>query len=132
VTHPGTPDGYRTVSPYLIVSDADAAAAFVAEVFEATERRRTTGEAGGLHCELQVGDSVVMIGSGGEMTFPGMLHVYVEDSDVVYTRALRLGATSAAEPHDTSFGDHRSAFDDPWGNQWWVATRVSVSSEETT
>jgi PhnB protein len=125
VTLPGVPEGYRTVSPYLIVSDADAAAGFVAEVFGAVVRRRMPGEAGGLHCELEVGDSVVMIGSGGGMSFPGIVHVYVEDSDEVYSRALGLGATSAAEPHDTSFGDHRSAFDDPWGNQWWVATRIS-------
>jgi uncharacterized glyoxalase superfamily protein PhnB len=71
VTAPGVPEGYRTLSPYLVVS---------------------------------------------------------EDSDAVYGRALAAGATSVAEPHDTSFGDHRSAFDDPWGNQWWEATRRGSSA----
>jgi uncharacterized glyoxalase superfamily protein PhnB len=68
-----------------------------------------------------------MIGEGGSTSFPAMLHVYVEDSDAVYERALAEGATSAEGPHDTDFGDHRAAFDDRWGNQWWVATRVGGS-----
>jgi PhnB protein len=123
----GVPEGYRSVSPYLIVSDADAAVRFLTEVFGANERRRMTGEGGGAHIELELGDSVVMVGAGGETTLPAMLHVYVEDPDSVYRRALAAGATSLAEPHDTSFGDHRSAFEDPWGSQWWVATRVGES-----
>jgi PhnB protein len=84
-----------------------------------------TGELGGLHAEVDIGDSVLMVGEGPGGAFPAMLHVYVEDADAVYARALAEGATSAAEPHDTSFGDHRAAFDDRWGNQWWVATRRS-------
>jgi uncharacterized glyoxalase superfamily protein PhnB len=125
VTTPGARDGYPTVCAYLVVPDVDGAVAFIERVFGAVERRRTTGEAGGTHCELQVGDSVVMVGAGGSRSFPAMLHVYVEDSDAAYERALAAGATSAAEPHDTSFGDHRCAFDDPWGNQWWAATAVT-------
>ena len=120
------PEGYRTLSPYLIIVDADGLLAFVRDVFGSDVRRRTVGEAGGLHAEVELGDSVLMVGEGGGRAFPGMLHVYVDDSDAVYERALARGATSVAEPHDTSFGDHRSAFDDPWGNQWWVATRVGA------
>jgi PhnB protein len=122
---PGVPDGYRTLSPYLVASGAEGLVAFVSKVFGTSERRRMTGDAGAFHFELEVGDSVLMIGEGGGSSFPAMLHVYVEDPDAVYERALAEGATSAAEPHDTSFGDHRAAFDDHWGNQWWVATRVS-------
>ena len=121
---PGVPEGYRTLSPYLIAEGADELIAFVSNVFGTGVRRRMTGEAGGLHAELELGDSVLMIGEGGGTSFPAMLHVYVEDADAVYERALAEGATSAAEPHDTSFGDHRAAFDDGWGNQWWVSTRA--------
>jgi PhnB protein len=128
VTLPGVPDGYPTLSPYVIVEGADELVEFVSNVFRARERRRMTGEAGGLHCELELGDSVLMVGEGGGTAFPAMLHVYVEDADVVYERALAEGASSAAQPHDTSFGDHRAAFDDRWGNQWWVSTRVSPAS----
>ncbi len=123
MTSSGMPDGYPTLSPYLVVSDLEPAIAFVKDVFGGVERQRTTGEAGGTHCEIEIGDSLLMIGAGGESTFPAMLHVYVEDSDAVYERALAAGATSVHEPHDTSFGDHRAAFDDAWGNQWWVSTR---------
>jgi PhnB protein len=121
---PGVPEGYRTLSPYIVVEGADELIEFVSKVFGTEVRRRMTGEAGGLHCELELGDSVLMVGEGGGMSFPAMLHVYLDDADAVYERALAEGATPAAEPHDTSFGDHRAAFDDRWGNQWWVATRV--------
>lgn len=123
---PGVPDGYRTLSPYLVAEGADELVAFVSSVFGTTERRRMTGEGGGVHLEVDLGDSVLMLGEGGGMRFPATLHVYVEDADAVYERALAAGATSVAEPHDTSFGDHRAAFDDRWGNQWWVATRVGA------
>ena len=124
MTLPGVPDGYRTLSPYLLVEDAEGLLAFVSTVFGAEVRQRMIGEAGGLHAELELGDSVLMVGEGGG-TFRAMLHAYVEDADAIYERALAEGATTAAEPHDTSFGDHRAAFDDRWGNQWWVATRRS-------
>ena len=125
MTLPGVPDGYRTLSPYLLVEDAEGLLSFVSTVFATEVRQRMVGEAGGLHAELELGDSVLMVGEGGGSTFPAMLHVYVEDADAIYERALAEGATTAAEPHDTSFGDHRAAFDDRWGNQWWVATRRS-------
>ena len=125
MTLPGVPDGYRTLSPYLLVEDAEGLLSFVSTVFGTEVRQRMVGEAGGLHAELELGDSVLMVGEGGDSTFRAMLHVYVEDADAIYERALAEGATTATEPHDTSFGDHRAAFDDRWGNQWWVATRRS-------
>jgi PhnB protein len=125
VTVRGVPDGYPTLSPYLLVEDAEGLLSFVSVVFATEVRSRMTGEAGGLHAEVELGDSLLMVGEGVGSTYPAMLHVYVEDADAVYARALSKGAMSAAEPHDTSFGDHRAAFDDRWGNQWWVATRRS-------
>ena len=125
MTLPGVPDGYHTLSPYLIATDAEELVQFVSRVFETSERRRMTGAAGAFHFELEIGDSVLMVGEGSGDSFPAMLHVYVADADAVYERALAEGATTVAEPHDTDFGDHRVAFTDRWGNQWWVATRVS-------
>jgi PhnB protein len=122
---PGVPEGYRALSPYLIATDAEELVGFVSKVFATTERRRMTGAGGAYHFELDLGDSVLMIGEGKGTSFPAMLHVYVEDPDAVFERALAEGATAVAEPHDTDFGDHRVAFDDRWGNQWWVAARVS-------
>ena len=128
MTLPGVPDGYRALSPYLLAEDAEGLLSFVSNVFGTGVRRRMPGEAGGLHAEVELGDSVLMVGEGGGTSFPAMLHVYVEDSDAIYERALARGAKSAAKPHDTSFGDRRAAFDDAWGNQWWVATRIENSS----
>jgi uncharacterized glyoxalase superfamily protein PhnB len=112
----------------LVAKGAEELVGFVSRVFETSERSRMSGEQGAYHFEVELGDSVLMVGEGGERPFPAMLHVYVDDADEVYERALAAGATSAAEPHDTSFGDHRAAFDDRWGNQWWVATRVGDQS----
>ena len=121
----GVPDGYRTLSPYLIATGAEDLVGFVSKVFGTSERKRMIGAAGAYHFELELGDSVLMVGEGRGDSFPATLHVYVEDPDTVYECALAEGATSVAEPHDTDFGDHRAAFDDRWGNQWWVATRTS-------
>ena len=60
MTVAGVPGGYRRLSPYLVVEDAEGLLAFVASVFETEVRRRTTGEAGGLHAEVELGDSVLM------------------------------------------------------------------------
>ena len=60
MTVPAVPEGYRTLSPYLVVDDADGLLAFVSRVFGTEVRRRMTGEAGGLHAELELGDSALM------------------------------------------------------------------------
>jgi PhnB protein len=129
VTSHGVPEGYRALSPYLVATDAEDLVGFVARVFQTAERRRMVGAAGAYHFELEIGDSVLMIGEGGGTSFPATLHVYVQDADAVYRRALDEGAISAVEPHDTDFGDHRAAFDDRWRNRWWVATRVRPGSD---
>ena len=121
----GVPDGYRTLSPYLIATGAEDLVGFVSKVVGSSDVRRSIVAAGAYHFELELGDSVLMVGEGRGDSFPATLHVYVEDPDTVYECALAEGATSVAEPHDTDFGDHRAAFDDRWGNQWWVATRTS-------
>ncbi len=92
MTVSGVPDGYRTLSPYLLVENAEGLLSFVTAVFDTEVRRRMTGEAGGLHAELDLGDSALMVGEGGGERFPAMLHVYVEDADEVYARALAGGA----------------------------------------
>jgi PhnB protein len=99
----GVPEGYRTLSPHLLAEDGEALLAFVCEVFGTSVRRRTTGEAGALHAEVEIGDSVLMVGEGGGMSFPAMLHAYVEGSDAVYERALAAGARSVAQPHEHEF-----------------------------
>src|SRR6202022_625702 len=93
------PKGYRTVTPYMIAADGPALMEFAKQAFGAEETFRSVGSAGGLHGEVRIGDSMLMVGGG----IPGRefratpnthaLHIYVEDADAAYQKALAAGAT---------------------------------------
>jgi uncharacterized glyoxalase superfamily protein PhnB len=92
---------------------------------------RGIGSAGGLHAEVQIGDSMVMIGGGtaggtwrGE-SMPAVLYLYLDDVDGVYARALAAGATSLAEPADQLYGERSAGVRDPFGNEWRVGAPVA-------
>ncbi|MGA7915836.1 MAG: VOC family protein [Candidatus Acidiferrales bacterium] len=121
------PAGYNTITPYLTVVDAVALIDFLKQTFGAEETFRTTGGAGGIHCELRVGNSMLMVGGGsaekplsGEAS-PTTLHVYVQDCDATYARALKAGATSIAEPSDQPYGERLARVKDASGNIWNIA-----------
>ena len=128
------PEGYHTVTPYLIVSGVPQLIDFLKQAFGAEEMVRMAQSDGTIgHAEVKIGTSRVMMGeAGGEFKpMPTMLHLYVEDTDAVYQRALQAGATSLMEPTDQFYGDRMSAVQDAFGNQWWFATHVEdVSHEE--
>lgn len=114
---------YQTITPYLTVKRAEQLVEFVKEAFGATEVFRTIGSAGGLHAEVTIGDSKLMIGGYEAVEeMPTALHLYVPDADAVYQRALDLGATSVEEPVDQFYGDREAGVKDPTGNIWWIAT----------
>lgn len=86
-----------------------------------------------MHAEVRIGDSRVMMGEPpcGIQPIPACLHLYVEDTDAVYRRALAAGATSVREPADQFYGDRNAGVKDPSGNSWWITTHVEdVSPEE--
>lgn len=115
--------GYHTVTPYLTVRRAEQLVEFVKQVFDGTEVFRTTGSAGGLHAEVTIGESKLMIGGYENVEeIPTALHLYVPDADAVYQRALAAGATSLEEPVDQFYGDREAGVKDPTGNVWWIAT----------
>jgi PhnB protein len=128
------PEGYRTVTPYLIVGNATRLLDFLAQAFGAHERMRMPGPNETIgHAEVTIGDSVVMVADANEQfpTRTGTIHLYVEDCDDTYSRALEAGGTSAREPTTEFYGDRMAGVDDPFGNQWWIATHVEdVSPEE--
>lgn len=128
------PEGYRTVTPYLVVEGAERLLDFVKEAFGAAERMRMPGPNGTIgHAEVTIGDSVVMLADGSDQwpARPGTIHLYVEDSDATYERALAAGATSVREPRTEFYGDRMAGVTDPAGNEWWIATHVEdVSPEE--
>ena len=121
------PEGYTTVSPYLILSGAAGTIDFLTRVFDAVELRRFPAESGGLmHAEVRIGDSVVMLADGAEgwPPIPANVHVYVPDVDATYRRALEAGATSVQEPVQKDDEDKRGGVKDAGGTTWWIATRV--------
>ncbi len=128
------PEGFHSVTPYLVVSGASQVIEFLKRTFDAREVSRHTHTDGSVrHAEVQIGDSMLMIGEGGEQwpAMPSGLYVYVEDVDATYKRALEAGATSIAEPKDQFYGDRNSGVKDSAGNTWWIGTHIEdVSPEE--
>jgi uncharacterized glyoxalase superfamily protein PhnB/catechol 2,3-dioxygenase-like lactoylglutathione lyase family enzyme len=121
-------EGFRTVTPYLTVADVHAEIEFVAKTFGATGTIYGLGSAGGFHSEYKIGDSMIMIGGGGKGSSwtgspaPAALHLYVEDVDAVYQRALEAGGTSLYAPMDQEYGDRDAAIRDAGGNEWYIGT----------
>ena len=118
-------EGYHAVTPYLIVKPAVELVDFVKQAFGAVESFRTTGSAGGLHCEVKIGDSMVMIGGGPTFdTRPTAMHLYVSDVDDVYARAIAVGATSLLEPSDQEYSERFAVVKDIGGNEWYIEKRL--------
>ncbi len=136
------PEGYPRVTPYLIVDGGSAAIDFYTEVLGADERMRMPGPDGRLgHAELEFGDSVVMLADenpemgaraprsiGGS---PVTIHLYVDDVDATFERALQAGASSLQPVEDRFYGDRVGQLEDPFGHHWSLATHVEdVAPEE--
>lgn len=138
------PDGYPRVTPYLIVDGADAAIEFYRSVLGATERMRLPAPEDKIgHAELEIGSSVIMLADEfpdmdirGPRTVGGTsvtLHVYVEDVDGVFDRAVQTGARALRPVEDKFYGDRSGQFEDPFGHRWDVATHVEdVPPDEMT
>jgi PhnB protein len=121
------PSGYHTVTPYLIVRDAAQLIEFLKQAFDAQDSVRMARPDGRImHAEVRIGDSVVMMGEPGDETQlrPCMIHLYVDDADAAYQRALQAGASSVREPANQFYGDRSAGVKDAFGNHWWIATHV--------
>lgn len=116
---------FRTVTPYVAVKNVYEVIDFVKTVFDAKGTIYGTGSQGGIHSEFKIGDAVLMLGGGDAFRgeeMRGAFHIYVEDVDEIYRRAVAAGATSLHEPMDQEYGERSAAFADPGGNQWYPAT----------
>lgn len=122
-------EGFHTITPYLIVKEAAELIDFVKQAFGAEELYRGMGTAGGIHAEVKIGDSIVMMGGGPALrraSSPTGIHLYVEDADAVYQRALQAGATSMYAPVDQVYGDREAGVKDISGNHWYIATHKAT------
>ena len=120
------PEGYHSITPYLIVRGADETIEFLKKAFGAQvvfdPLRRPDGKI--LHSEVKIGDSRVMLAEGTDQhkPQPAMLYHYVADIDAQYHRAVAAGGMSVKEPVDEFFGDRTATIADPAGNRWEIAT----------
>ena len=135
------PAGYPRLSPYLCVDGAARAIGFYTDVLGATERMRMDGPDGRIgHAELSIGESMIMLADEyPDMGFlsPGRiggtavtLHLYVEDVDAVFEKALAAGAKALRPVENQFYGDRSGQFEDPFGHRWNVASHVEDVSEE--
>lgn len=123
------PKGYTTLTTYLVAQDADGLIRFMNKAFGAEETFRSgPGSEGGVHCEVKIGDSMLMVGGGAVgmkwrgTPMPSAFHIYVPDCDATYARALEAGASSIAEPADQDYGERTATVKDAAGNFWYLAT----------
>jgi len=118
-------EGFHTVTPYLQIQKASELLEFVKQAFGASETFRTPESGAVRHAEVRIGDSMLMMGGFEGMPFdemPTARHLYVEDADAAYRRALDAGAASLQEPADQPYGDRTAYVKDPFGNVWYIAT----------
>jgi PhnB protein len=114
------PPGWHTVTPRIVVHDAEQCVAFIKRVFRATGDYRPD-----MPAILTIGDSIVMVSdSGARAASPAFLYVYVDDADETYRRAVAAGARSLEQPAVMPYGDRRGMVEDAWGNTWQIATHL--------
>ena len=127
------PRGFRMVTPYLVAEDGPALIEFAKQAFGAEEAFRAVTPMGGVHAEVSIGDSRLMIGGGTpghkfpSTLHPNALHLYVEDADAAFERALAAGATLIDAPRDQDYGERSATVKDAAGNFWYIATHTGES-----
>ena len=136
------PDGYHSLTPYLIFRDADKAIEFYKRAFGAVETCRMNDPQTGkvMHAELKLGDSMLFLaeefpayGARSPQTLGGSpvtIHHYVEDADATMAQAVEAGATVAMPAMDMFWGDRFGKLTDPFGHDWSIATHIEDLTPE--
>ena len=136
------PEGFHTVTPHLTVKNAGEAIEFYKKAFGAEEIARMPGPGGSvMHAEMRIGDSPIMLndefpehGARGPKTIGGTpvsIHLYVNDVDALFDRAVKAGAKVTMPIADMFWGDRFGKLEDPFGHQWSMAThKEDVTAEE--
>jgi uncharacterized glyoxalase superfamily protein PhnB len=121
------PDGYHSVTPWIISRDTAAEIDFLKAAFDAQEIARVVGEDGTIgHAECRIGDCVVMLFDARPNwpRTPAFLRLYVDDGDAVLRKAVAAGATVVTELTRLAWGDRVGRVRDPLGHLWWIQTRL--------
>lgn len=122
------PEGYHTIIPYFTVSDADLLIEFLIEAFGGEILVTNRYDSGRIqHARVRIGDSVIMLNESND-EYPAnvsQMHLYVDDVESVFVKALSVGAVAIMEPNKRPHGDCMGGIKDPCGNVWWIATQMS-------
>lgn len=116
---------YKTLTPYLVVPDADWEMTFLKQAFGATEAScQRNSDQTVMHAEMQVGNSLIMLGQSSEnwKALTAALYVWLPDVDAAYDRALKAGATAQSAPEDKPYGHRNAGVVDRNGITWWIAS----------
>lgn len=129
------PEGYHTITPYMMVEDAKAFLKFVESAFGAKPVMEPMQGPDGkiMHADVTLGDSHIMFGEATKdyPAEPVSLYLYVEDCDKTFQQAVKAGAKSRVEPTDQFWGDRHGCVKDAFGNSWWISThKEDVSPDE--
>ena len=126
------PEGFHTITPYLTVRGAGALLDFLKRAFDAKETECMGSGDAVQHAQVQIGDSMVMMGECPPDFEPtrAMLYLYVDDADAWFKRAVDAGGEVIEEPKDQFYGDRHGAVKDPCGNLWYMATHIEDLSPE--
>ena len=127
------PDGYTSVAPWVVTDDTGALLDFIAAAFDGTELARVTVEDGSIgHGEIRVGDTVILAFDRRSdwPVMPSLLRVYVPDADAAMAAAVAHGARIVTEAAHSAWGDRGGRIRDPFGNIWWVMSRVEQVTPE--
>ena len=121
------PDGFHTVTPFLVVDQASRLITFIEQAFNGkTTFLMNTDDGKVMHATVRIGDSLVMIADSME-NFPAgtaKLYLYMDDVDSFYQQALGAQGISIRQPVDEFYGDRSAGIKDPWGNEWWIAKHI--------
>jgi uncharacterized glyoxalase superfamily protein PhnB len=117
---------YRTVTPYLVVLDADAEIQFLKSAFDAREKSCQRDGGRVMHAEVEIGDSIVMLGESNEQwkALTAAFYLWVADVDATYARALDAGATSQSAPENKPYGHRSAGVVDRNKITWWIASPI--------
>ena len=128
------PNGFHTVTPFILVKGADRVIDFLQRAFGASEIYRLKHEDGSVwHSQIKIGDSMIMLGDvqDKQPSMASSIYLYLPDADTAYQNALKAGGTSIMPPEDQFYGDRSGGVRDPIGNMWWTGTHIEdVSHDE--
>lgn len=128
-----TPEGYTTVTPWIISRDTAGVIDYMVSAFDAEELARIVDDRGVIgHAEARIGDAIVMLFDAEPSwpATPAFLRLYVEDARAVHRRAVEAGGTSVTKVTHLAFGDLVGRVRDPFGNLWWIQSRIEDLAPE--